>query len=89
MKCLFELKVEFVVIVINSEQEEEEVTIVLPEFEHDYDESDFNFEVRTSKLPCKTAVRKQFLPLAVKEVFLKFQPDLIATHEVGMKHNTD
>ncbi|ODQ49240.1 hypothetical protein PICMEDRAFT_14706 [Pichia membranifaciens NRRL Y-2026] len=89
VKCLFELKVEFVVIVINSEQEEEEVTIVLPEFEHDYDESDFNFEVRTSKLPCKTAVRKQFLPLAVKEVFLKFQPDLIATHEVGMKHNTD
>lgn len=88
MKCLFELKVEFVVNVVNGE-EEEQVTVILPEFEHDYDEDDFNFEVRTSKLPYKTAVKKQFLPVVVKEVFLKFQPELIASHEVELKHNTD
>lgn len=91
VKCLFELKIEFVVTVLNGDKEEEteDVTIILPEFEHDYDDDDFNFEIRTSNLPYKTAVKKHFLPVAIKEVFLKFQPDLIAAHEPNMKHNTD
>lgn len=90
VKCLFELKIEFIVNVVNAENnEEEEVTIILPEFEHDYDEDDFNFEIRTSKLPYKSIVKKEFLPVVVKDVFLKFQPDLISSHEVQLKHNTD
>lgn len=89
MKCLFELKVEFVVNVIKSDDDIEEITILLPEFEHDYDEDDFNFEVRTSKLPYKTLVKKNFLPVVINKVFLKFQPDLLAAHAPEMKHNTD
>lgn len=70
-------------------EETEEVTVVLPEFEHDYDADDFNFEIRTAKLPCKTIVRKEFLPVAVEQVFLKFQPELLSAHDSDMKHNTD
>jgi activator of HSP90 ATPase len=88
VKCLFELKIEFVLNVVTGE-EEEEITVILPEFEHDYDESDFNFEIQTSKLPHKAIVRKEFLPVAIERVFLKFQPDLLAANEVNLKHNTD
>ncbi|GMM47935.1 hypothetical protein DAPK24_045330 [Pichia kluyveri] len=89
VRCLFELKIEFIVNVKSSEDEEEEVTIILPEFEHDYDESDFLFEIKTTKSDKKSAIKKHFLPVAQKEVFLKFQPDLIAAHEPKLRHNTD
>lgn len=88
VKCLFELKIEFLVNVITGE-ETEEVTITLPEFEHDYDDDDFNFDIRTSNLPIRSVIRKEFLPVVIEEVFLKFQPDLIAANETDLKHNTD
>ncbi len=91
VKCLFELKVEFVVSVKKDAEgeEEEEVTIVLPEFEHDYDDDDYNFDVKATKSSYKIAIKKQFLPVIQKEVFMKFQPDLLAAHEPQLKHNTD
>jgi hypothetical protein len=90
VKCLFELKVEFVVSVKkDAEGEEEEVTIVLPEFEHDYDDDDYNFDVKATTSSYKIAIKKHFLPEIQKEVFMKFQPDLLAAHEPQLKHNTD
>lgn len=91
VKCLFELKIEFnITITKNGDNEkEEEITIVLPEFEHDYDEDDFNFDIRTSNIPYKSIVRKNVLPEITQNVFLKFQPALLAAHEPQLKHNTD
>ena len=91
MKCLFELKVEFVVSVKKDAEgeEEEEVTNVLPEFEHDYDDDDYNFDVKATTSSYRIAIKKHFLPVIQKEVFMKFQPDLLAAHEPQLKHNTD
>lgn len=89
VRCIFELKVEFVVLVEDSDGDNEEVVVVLPEFEHDYDESDFNFTIKTNNAGHKSTVRKEFLPVVVERVFLQFQPELISTHEELLKHNTD
>lgn len=92
VKCLFELKIEFVVGLKKAAEDdevEEEITILLPEFEHDYDEDDYNFDIKTSKAEHKIAIKKHFLPVVQKEVFMKFQPDLLAAHEPQLKHNTD
>lgn len=88
VRCIFELKVEFV-IVVEDEEANEEIIITLPEFEHDYEIDDFNFEIKSNKLDNKSIVRKEFLPLVIEQVFLKFQPDLLSTHEENLKHNTN
>lgn len=89
VKCLFELKFEFVVEIKGGDDTLEKVTVILPEFEHDYDESDFNFQIKTTNTEHKSLIHKNLLPIVVDTVFLKFQPDLISTHERGLKHNTD
>lgn len=91
VRCIFELKVEFVV-TVGSEAEDseaEEITIILPEFEHDYDSDDFNFEIRAKNPEHKSFIKKEFLPVVTETVFLKFQPQLLKTHEPELKHNTD
>lgn len=88
VNCLFELKIEFVA-EIKSDDSTESVTIVLPEFEHDYDSSDFIFTVKTTNQAHKAVVNKVLLPHLVDTVFLNFQKDLIATHEKDLKHNTN
>lgn len=89
VKCLFELKIEFVAEIKGEDDVVEKVTIVLPEFEHDYDESDFKFQIKTSNLEHKSLLDKKLIPAVVESVFLKFQPELISTHEKDLKHNTD
>lgn len=89
VKCLFELKIEFVAEIRGDDDTVEQVTIVLPEFEHDYDNSDFNFQVKTSNSEHKSLIDKKLLPVVVETVFLKFQPELISSHEKDLKHNTD
>lgn len=63
-------------------------TIVLPEFEHDQDEDDYNFEIRGGDLDYRPVIRKQFIPLAL-EVFQQFQADLLSEHEESLVHNVD
>lgn len=88
VRCIFEMKVEFVVI-IEDEDSNEEIIITLPEFEHDYEIDDFNFQINSNNINNKSIVRKEFLPVVIEKVFLKFQPDLLSTHEEMLKHNTD
>lgn len=88
VRCIFEMKVEFVVI-IEDEDSNEEIIITLPEFEHDYEIDDFNFQINSNNIINKSIVRKEFLPVVIEKVFLKFQPDLLSTHEEMLKHNTD
>ncbi|GMM29125.1 Hch1 protein [Martiniozyma asiatica (nom. inval.)] len=84
VRCIFELKVEIVALIIEDE-DEKEVIIILPEFEHDYDEDDFRFEYK-GDVGARGFIKKELTPKIIEQ-FLTFQPALLKEHEVELKHN--
>ncbi|GMG18987.1 unnamed protein product [Ambrosiozyma monospora] len=92
VKCLFELNVSFNAEVkkLGEDAKDDEkiiYEIVIPEFEHDYDDDDYNFQVKNGKLELKKTVRDNLIP-EVLVVFKKFQPLLLSTHQPKLQHNT-
>ncbi|EGW30402.1 uncharacterized protein SPAPADRAFT_63249 [Spathaspora passalidarum NRRL Y-27907] len=58
-------------------------TITIPEFVHDQDEDEYEFEINTAFY--KDELKKFFIPVLTSKL-VKFQPDLLEAHAKDVQH---
>ncbi|ODQ81892.1 hypothetical protein BABINDRAFT_165409 [Babjeviella inositovora NRRL Y-12698] len=87
--CIYDMKVEFAITSTVQEGEDETRdiigTVILPEFTHDQDDDEYEFQVKADN---SVDVKKYLLPVLLAKL-KKFQSDLISTHEGDVQHATD
>ncbi|CDK28919.1 unnamed protein product [Kuraishia capsulata CBS 1993] len=88
IRCIYDMKLEFEV-----EYKEGDATslftVTIPELFHDQDEDEYIFNVSgTGDSEHRTKVTKLFVPV-VRTTLMKFQPDLLASHDEQLKHSTN
>ncbi|RLV96551.1 putative drug/proton antiporter YHK8 [Spathaspora sp. JA1] len=88
--CIYDLKIELTVTgEVKQEQLEEEdskkinATITIPEFVHDQDEDEYEFEINTAFY--KKELKNLLIPILTAKL-VKFQPDLLEAHAKDVQH---
>ena len=89
--CIYDMRLQFSVSSLdknlkdeeNSEGKSSKATITLPEFVHDQDEDEYEFEVNAAEHAAQ--IKKHLLP-QLKAILMKFQSDLLEAHAKDVQH---
>ncbi|GMM32982.1 Hch1 protein [Saccharomycopsis crataegensis] len=88
---IYDMKIVFDVEATKDQQEDAgfKSSIEIPEFIHDMDEDDYQFDIKNKDLSIeqKTILRKQVFPKVV-ELLMKYQDDVIGIHGKDLQHQS-